>query len=91
MFDEAIDGYGEKLQMSYLLQNVDIPVFVIQSNHDETTPASHTREQVGKLTGKPITTWYVDSARHVRIYTLPEYKEDYTAKVNGFLRGQQVN
>lgn len=90
LFDESIDGYGQKLKMGTLLQNSNIPVFVIQSNHDATTPAVHTKAQVALLEGKPVTTWYVDSANHVKIYTHPEYRADYTAKVSAFLRGSEI-
>ncbi|MEL7146380.1 MAG: alpha/beta hydrolase [Bacteroidota bacterium] len=88
LFNEAINGYAGELQMGSLLQQSNIPLFVIQSNHDATTPAMHTREQLAKLNGKQITTWFVDSVNHVKIYTHPLYREAYTSKVNSFLRGE---
>lgn len=89
-FDNAINGYADKLKMGTLLKNNDIPILLIQSNHDQTTPAAHTKEQLKLLAGKNITSWFVDSASHVKVYTHPDYKETYKSKVIDFIKSDEL-
>ena len=88
MYSGAIDGFGEQMKMGTLLQGSNIPLLIIQSNNDATTPAAQTKAQVAQLQSAPISTWYMDSANHVKIYTHPTYKEEYTRRVNAFLRSR---
>ena len=83
---EEIDGYLYKMNMSEQLKGVDIPILVIQSNHDTSTPASYTKAEIEKLNRPSIQTWFMDSAEHVRIFKHPEYNRMYTQKVSDFLR-----
>lgn len=88
-FDNSINGYADRLKMGTLLQNINIPILLIQSNHDQTTPAEHTKEQLKQLTDKNISTWFVDSALHVKVYTNPKYRDTYESKVINFIRSQK--
>ncbi len=84
--NDDINGYVENLSMSAQLADSDIPLLLIQSNHDTSTPASFTKEELKKLSKPNITSWFVDSAAHVKVYTHPDYKEEYSKRVSEFLR-----
>lgn len=84
--NEKTNNYASKLKMGPQMKNVDIPMLIIQSNHDQTTPARHTKEQLTMLQDQKVTTWFMDSAHHVKLYTHPKYRETYADKVNDFIR-----
>lgn len=88
-FEEATNGYANRLKMGTLLQENDIPILLLQSNHDQTTPSAHTKEQLGLLKNKQITTWFMDSALHVKIYTNPAYRDEYQQRVSTFIKANQ--
>jgi pimeloyl-ACP methyl ester carboxylesterase len=86
-FSKEMNNYGEQMAMGIQLKNVDIPILIIQSNDDAKTPASLTKNQLKQLEGKTnIQTWFMDGPEHVRIYTLEEFKGEYTRRVAEFLR-----
>ncbi|MGB3465789.1 MAG: alpha/beta hydrolase [Cyclobacteriaceae bacterium] len=84
--NEATDNYTGKLKMAPQINGLDIPILVLQSNHDRTTPARHTKEQLANLSDSKISTWFMDSADHVKLYTHPDYRETYANKVDTFIR-----
>ncbi len=83
---DATDGFSTQMYMSNLMKGSEIPLLLIQSNHDISTPASFTREELNKLNSPHITSWFMDSAAHVKLYTNPNYREKYTKLVSEFLR-----
>ena len=86
-FGDEMNNYGENMAMGVQLKNIDIPILIIQSNDDAKTPASLTKNQLKQLAGKTnIQTWFMDGPEHVRIYTLDEFRGEYTRRVNSFLR-----
>ena len=85
-FNKSTNGYADRLKMGTLLQDNNIPILLIQSNHDQTTPSQHTKEQLELLKGKNITTWFMDSALHVKLYTHPDYRDRYEKTVSEFIQ-----
>ncbi len=86
LFNEEIDNYASKLKLSELMKGHDIPMLIIQSNHDLTTSAEQTKKEVEKLNSPLVKTWFMDSASHVKIYTNPKYSSEYVSRVNDFIR-----
>lgn len=94
IFEKAFEGlsaemnnYGENMKIGYQLKNVDIPILIIQSNHDKTTPVYLTKAQLETLKDKDnIQTWFMDSLDHVQLYIPELNRKEYTARVASFLR-----
>jgi len=88
LLNQDTKGFASKMKASELLKGSKIPMFFIQSRHDQATPFLHTSGELEKLNSPLITTWYMDSAAHVKVYTNPLYKQMYEDKVNDFIRKQ---
>ncbi len=85
-FQKATNDYASRLKMGTLLKDNNIPILLVQSNHDQTTPSAHTKEQLELLKDKNISTWFMDSALHVKIYTNPLYRDEYHSRVSTFIQ-----
>jgi len=86
LLNEDTNGFASKMRVSNLLKDSKIPILFIQSNQDLATPVSHTKEEIEILNQPHIKSWFVDSASHVKIYTNPKYREEYTNRINDFIR-----
>ncbi len=87
LFSNQINGFGDSLNMHTLLQNVDQPIFLIQSTSDDTTPFAILEEELNLLKSREnIQTWIVDGPGHVLIYQDSAFMQTYTAKVEEFMK-----
>ena len=86
-FSEEMNGYSERMAIGTQLKGVNIPILIIQSNDDVKTPTALTKEQLEILGDKPnIESWFMDGPEHVRIYTEDKFREEYTKRVEDFMR-----
>lgn len=83
-FDKVVDGWSDNMKFSYLLSNAKLPALVLYSDGDATTPSEVLEAEVeGLYNVYPV---LFKDADHVQLYTRPEYKDRYAAKVSDFLR-----
>lgn len=83
-FDKEVDNWTDKMKFSYLLRDSKLPTLVLYGTGDATTPHIILEEEIDGLYNViPI---MFRGADHVRIYTRPEFKDRYAAKVSDFLR-----
>ena len=87
-FDKKVNGYSDKMKLSYLLNNTKLPTLILYSDGDKTTPASILETEVeGLFNVYPV---LFKDCEHVKLYTREEYKERYTSRVNTFLRSNDL-
>jgi len=90
LFSKDINNYADSLSMSAQLKGYpDVPLLLLQSKDDETTPYQIFMKEYGQLKqSSNIELHTFEGVGHVRIYQEPRYKEGYTKIVNDFIRGQ---
>lgn len=88
-FDRAVGGKGDNLRMSYLLKNVSIPVLILQSHDDHTTPDFILRAELNILDKKDhIRVVYFSGTEHVRTFQNPEKMHKYIRVVSDFFNDE---
>ncbi len=85
-FSDEIHGFGESMRMSILFPP-HIPLLILQSNDDRTTPKScllKELEQTGHFTN--LTIEYFDGPGHVQLYQDARSHDQYMRALENFLR-----
>ncbi len=83
-FSKQSEGYVNQMKLSLLLRNSPLPVLALYGSADSQTPVSFLEEEISGLSN--VKAERFENAEHVRIYTMPEYKDCYAEAVNAFLR-----
>ncbi len=90
-FNRSVNGNGEKMRLSTLLKNVSIPVLILQSHDDRTTPAFVLQTELEILGPKSnIHVVYFSGTKHVRTFQNPEKMHKYIRTVSDFFKNSTV-
>jgi pimeloyl-ACP methyl ester carboxylesterase len=86
-FDRAVGGNGNNLRMSYLLKGITIPILILQSHDDHTTPEFILQSELDKLGEKDnLRVVYFSGTEHVRTFQNPEKMAKYIYAVSDFFK-----
>jgi pimeloyl-ACP methyl ester carboxylesterase len=86
LLNEETDGYAEHMNLSTQLQHIDIPVLILQSMNDDTTPAPILQQELKKLSPDAIRVHYFSGPDHVKLYQSPATQTRYTEAIEAFFQ-----
>jgi len=86
-FCQQIHGYCDQLALGTQLQDVNIPILILQSVSDETTKYEFLKDEMSKLKSKEnIYLKTFENVDHVKIYQSEKYQDAYVQTVGNFVR-----
>ncbi len=86
-FNRSVNDNGENMRLSTLLKNVSIPILILQSYDDRTTPVFVLQTELEILGPKSnLTVVYFSGTRHVRTFQNPEKMHKYIRAVAVFFQ-----
>ncbi len=84
-FNRAINDDGANMRLSTLLRNVSIPILILQSKDDRTTPVFVLQTELEILGPRDnLSVVYFSGTRHVRTFQNPEKMHKYIWAVSDF-------
>ena len=86
LYSNRINGFGEKMTLSHLL-DPEIPTLILQSKNDSTTKADILESELGNLKNcEHLHVHYFDGPGHVKIFQDESTKMEYVHRVSTFVR-----
>lgn len=84
-YDETIDGFGERMRLSVLFPP-DIPLLILQSNNDKTTPKACLIKELDNMENfSDLTVEYFNGPAHVQMFQDTLTTGQYYRAISGFL------
>ncbi len=86
MYSKKINGYGEKMKLSTLLSDTHIPILILQSKDDHTTPYFILEQELKTIGNRPnMKEVFFEGPDHVRIFQTSKTRQRYISNVKSFL------
>ncbi len=85
IFNRAIEGEGDNMRLSHLLRKTSLPILILQSHDDHTTPDFMLQAELDILGSKDnLKVVYFSGTEHVRTFQDPEKMQQYIEAVHDF-------
>lgn len=87
LYSRSIGGFGEQMNLQFLMQDNTLPWLILQSEDDRTTRSRILKEELSGLQAPVMPeVRFFQGPDHVRIYQTEETRDDYVYSVSGFFR-----